>query len=108
MQLLGACPGLTGDTTERQAQGMTLTTWSWVLSALNILGLYLSWQVGNRRRSAWLAYVVIEAVWITYAIDTASWGFVVSATAYAAIALRNYIKWTVSPLPPQAAGPSKP
>jgi hypothetical protein len=84
---------------------MSVATWSYLLAALNIGGLFLSWQVGNKRREAWLGYVLWNAVWIVYAVDTGSWGFIASASAFIAIALRNYAKWREDASVPQA-GPT--
>src|SRR5437667_10608997 len=82
-----------GDLAAAPPERMSVGTWSWILSGLNLVGLYLSWQIGNRRRWVWLIYVGVEAVWVAYAIDTGSWGFVVSATAYSGVAIRNYTRW---------------
>jgi hypothetical protein len=86
---------------------MSVTTWSWLLAALNLFTLFLAWQVGNKRRSAFLGYLAVEAIWIAFAIDTASWGFVVSAIAFAAIAMRNYLKWGEATPPVELHAPSQ-
>jgi hypothetical protein len=86
---------------------MSVTTWSWVLAALNLFTLSLAWQVGNRRRWAFLGYLAVEAIWIAFAIDTASWGFVVSAGAFAAIAMRNFVKWGEATPPAELPAPSQ-
>jgi hypothetical protein len=83
---------------------MSVTQWSWILAGLNMLGLYINWQVGNRHRWAWLGYVLIEGIWITYAIDTSAYGFILSASAFAAVAIRNYIKWNPARVDPTPTG----
>jgi hypothetical protein len=79
---------------------MSLAVWSYLLAAINIGGLVLSWQVGNRKRWAWLFYVPWNLIWIAYAIDTGSYGFIASASAYIAVALRNWLKWAERPAIP--------
>src|SRR2546423_15683729 len=83
---------------------MNPQSWSWILAASNILLLFLSWQVGNKRRWAWLGYIATNVLWIVYALDTDSYGFLLSAPAFIAIAIRNYLKWS----PPRADDPLVP
>ncbi|HEY0771767.1 MAG TPA: hypothetical protein VGD31_15685 [Sphingobacteriaceae bacterium] len=64
--------------------------WSWLLAAIGIFGLYLA---GKRNLYGWVIGIGVQVLWIAYAIATRQWGFIASALAYAAVNLRNYIRW---------------
>lgn len=67
-----------------------MVMWSWVLAAVGVTGLYLA---GRRIWWAWLIGLAAQVLWIAYAIATAQYGFLVSATAYGAVYLRNAVLW---------------
>lgn len=64
--------------------------WSWILTAIGITGLYL---VGKKSLWGWIVGIGVQLLWIAYAVATQQWGFIISALAYGAINLRNYIRW---------------
>lgn len=64
--------------------------WSWLLAAVGVTGL---WLAGSRRALGWQIGLGVQVLWIAYAITTAQWGFIASALAFAAVNLRNLIKW---------------
>jgi len=64
--------------------------WSWLLAAVGVTGIFL---VGKKVVWAWLILLVNECIWIAYALSTKQYGFIVMATAYAAVYIRSYIHW---------------
>lgn len=64
--------------------------WSWLLTAIGVLGLWLS---GRRNYWGWCVGLAAQLLWIAYAIVTTQWGFIVSALAYAVVYGRNFIRW---------------
>jgi hypothetical protein len=69
---------------------MPVALWSWVLSAVGIIGLTLA---GSRRSTGWAIGLAAQALWIAYAVVTAQWGFIASAVAYGVTYGRNWIIW---------------
>jgi len=64
--------------------------WSWVLAAVGVTGIFF---VGKKVIWAWLILLVNECIWIAYALVTDQYGFIVMATAYAAVYIKSYIAW---------------
>jgi hypothetical protein len=64
--------------------------WSWLLT---LPQLYAQWNVGNRHRWAWLLAFTIDVLWVIYSLLTRQYGFLISATLFGALALRNWSKW---------------
>lgn len=64
--------------------------WSWVLTAVGVFGLFLA---GRKVWWAWFVGLGAQALWLTYAIVTDQWGFVVSAFAYGGVYLKNGRAW---------------
>lgn len=64
--------------------------WSFLLTAVGILGL---WLAGSRRRIGWAIGVAAQVLWISYAVATSQWGFILSAVAYGTVYARNMLKW---------------
>jgi hypothetical protein len=69
---------------------MTPLAWSFLLSALGIVGLLLA---GSKRKVGWLVGVAVQPLWIVFAITTQQYGFILNAGIYAAVYARNYILW---------------
>lgn len=61
----------------------------WIGNGVIVLA---QWQVGNRRRSAFLVSAVGELICIAYAVFIHLWSLVFVCVLFAGIALRNYIK----------------
>lgn len=53
--------------------------WSWTLAAIGITALLIA---ATRPRVGWWVAIAVQALWVTYAIATRQWGFIVSAAAY--------------------------
>lgn len=64
--------------------------WSYLLTAVGILGLYLA---GRRIPAGWLIGLGAQGLWIAYATATQQYGFYVSAVAYAAVYSKNFLTW---------------
>ena len=64
--------------------------WSWLLAAVGLTGM---WLAGRNNRMGWAVGIGVQFLWLTYAIATAQWGFLVSAVAYGAVYARNWWSW---------------
>ncbi|TDC30085.1 hypothetical protein E1211_24890 [Micromonospora sp. 15K316] len=64
--------------------------WSWSLTAVGVLGIYLA---GRRSAAGWGVGVAAQVLWIAYAIATRQWGFIASALAYSTVYGRNWLAW---------------
>jgi hypothetical protein len=58
--------------------------WSVILPALGLTALVL---VDRRPVLSWIITIVDEVVWIVYAVVTCQYGFIVTALAYAVVAI---------------------
>jgi hypothetical protein len=64
--------------------------WSWILTSVGLLGLFLA---GMKIWWAWLIGLSAQVLWIVYAIQTEQYGFIVSALAYGFVYGFNALKW---------------
>lgn len=64
--------------------------WSVALAAIGILGLVLA---GRKRSIGWAIGLSAQVLWITYALVTAQYGFILSALAYGSVYAKNFIAW---------------
>jgi hypothetical protein len=48
---------------------------------------------GDPAELGWVVGIADELLWIVYAIVTRQWAFIVSATVYAAVCVRNLRAW---------------
>lgn len=64
--------------------------WSYVLMAVGVFGLYLA---GRKSKWGWAVGIAAQILWIAYAIVTQQWGFIISAIAYGAVYIKNFITW---------------
>jgi hypothetical protein len=65
--------------------------WSWLLTAVGVTGFVLA---GRRVWWAWYVNLGCQALWLTYAIATNQYGFIVAAAVYTVVFTRNAIAWT--------------
>lgn len=65
--------------------------WSYLLTAIGILGIYMA---GKRNKYGWAIGLFAQALWFLYAVTTQQWGFILSAFAYGAVYFKNYAAWT--------------
>lgn len=66
--------------------------WSWILTAVGLTGFYF---VGKKKWWAWWINIGCQVLWITYAIVTQQWGFIVASVAYTIVFAHNLIEWRV-------------
>ena len=59
--------------------------WSYALAVIGVSGLLIA---ASKPRVGWWFNIGAQAVWITYAIVTRQWGFLLSALAYAVAYVR--------------------
>lgn len=64
--------------------------WSWILAAIGVTGIFF---VGRKTIWGWLILLLNECIWIAYALATDQYGFIVMATAYAAVYIKSFIAW---------------
>lgn len=64
--------------------------WSYLLALVGITGLFLA---GSKNKLGWLIGFSAQILWITYAIATKQYGFIIAACAYGYVYARNYVKW---------------
>lgn len=67
--------------------------WSWGLSIVGITGIYLA---GSKNKIGWLIGIFAQFLWITFAIQTKQYGFILASLCYGAVYLRNYLAWRKS------------
>lgn len=64
--------------------------WSWLLTAVGIIGLFLA---GSKRKLGWAIGLAAQVLWIAYALTTEQYGFLASAFAYGWVYARNWLRW---------------
>jgi hypothetical protein len=64
--------------------------WSWLLTAVGVTGLYFA---GRKMWQGWIVGLSAQVLWVSYAIATKQWGFIVSAFAYGSVYGRNAWLW---------------
>jgi hypothetical protein len=69
---------------------MSANTWSILLAAIGIIGLYIS---GSKNKLGWAIGFFAQALWAAFAVATHQYGFIASAFAYGYVYARNYYRW---------------
>jgi lipid-A-disaccharide synthase-like uncharacterized protein len=64
--------------------------WSWGLALAGIVGLVFA---GKKKKIGWALGVLTQFLWMTYAIATHQYGFILGSCAYAFVYGRNYYLW---------------
>ena len=64
--------------------------WSWLLTTIGIIGLYLA---GSKKRKGWAIGLASQGLWVIYALSTNQLGFLASAGVYGFVYARNYWLW---------------
>jgi hypothetical protein len=62
----------------------------WLLSAITIVTM---WQAGSRWRWTWALSLANQALWLTWIIATANWGFLPMNVCMWVVSLRNHLRW---------------
>jgi len=61
-----------------------------ITCTVGVLGL---WLAGNKKRVGWLVNFIAEGLWIYYAVVLQQWALIPACIAWAAVYIRNWIKW---------------
>lgn len=80
---------------------MTPLVWSFVLSAVGIVGILLA---GSKRKLGWLVGLMVQPLWIVFAVSTEQYGFILNAVIYAAVYARNWLRWRRDEKPTRRRG----
>lgn len=64
--------------------------WSWLLTFAGVTGLFIA---GRKNYYGWAIGIGAQGLWITYAIATHQYGFIVASICYATVYANNLIKW---------------
>ena len=72
---------------------MTPLQWSWLLAGMGVLGMYF---IGKKRWEAFLWLIVMECLWIVFALQTNTYGFIVGSLSYIVVYARNAHLWKSS------------
>lgn len=67
-----------------------MEAWSWILTFFGVLGIYLA---GKKNKNGWLIGIGSQILWVSFAIITGQYGFIVAAFIYGSIYLKNYLAW---------------
>ncbi|MHB1000489.1 MAG: hypothetical protein ACYC27_14715 [Armatimonadota bacterium] len=63
---------------------------SYVLSVVSLASM---WLYGNRTIAGPISGLVIQALWLIYAIQSREYGFIVSVIGFTVVHYRNLRKW---------------
>lgn len=75
--------------------------WSWILTAVGVFGL---WLAGRKSPWGWAVGMAAQVLWVSYALATVQYGFLVSAGAYFWVYLKNFRAWR-GPVPEEEGEP---
>ncbi|MFJ4287986.1 hypothetical protein ACIPY0_20285 [Paenarthrobacter nicotinovorans] len=64
--------------------------WSFALTAVGVLGIYIS---GKKNYWGWGIGLGAQVLWFIYAIATQQWGFIISCFAYGYVYAKNFRQW---------------
>ena len=64
--------------------------WSFALTAIGVLGIYIS---GKKNYWGWGIGLAAQVLWFAYAIATQQWGFIISCFAYGYVYAKNFRQW---------------
>lgn len=68
-----------------------ITYLPYLLSAITIYSMLLA---GNKKRGAWLVWLVNQLLWLVWIVLSGAWGLLPMNIALWVVYARNYIKWT--------------
>jgi hypothetical protein len=70
--------------------------WSWILTVIGLTGW---WLTGRRLWQGWAVACAVQVLWLSYALVTSQFGFIVAALAYGALAAHNLRRWLLPASP---------
>lgn len=65
--------------------------WSWGLAAVGVSGVYLTTK---KLYAGYVVGVLVQVLWISYAVSTRQWGFIASALAFGWVNALGWYRWT--------------
>ena len=65
--------------------------WSWLLTAIGVAGFILA---GRKVWWSWYVNIANQAIWLTYALLTHQYGFLVGVFVYLWVFIGNARRWT--------------
>lgn len=65
----------------------------WFMSAITILTM---WLAGSRYRYTWLISLSNQALWLSWILMTANWGFLPMNLCMWFVSIRNHLRWRPS------------
>lgn len=70
--------------------------WSWGLAVVGISGVYLTTK---KLYAGYIVGVLVQVLWISYAIVSSQYGFILSALGFAWVNALGWYRWTRSNAP---------
>lgn len=70
---------------------MSANTFSFILSALSLLSL---WLMGNKNKLGIVVGLANQLLWVVYALMLKQYGLLIGVIAYTIIHIRNFVKWS--------------
>lgn len=70
---------------------MSANTFSFILSALSLLSL---WLMGNKNKLGIVVGLANQLLWVVYALMLKQYGLLIGVIAYTIIHIRNLAKWS--------------
>ena len=71
--------------------GVSANTFSFILSALSLLSL---WLMGNKNKLGIVVGLANQLLWVVYAVMLKQYGLLIGVIAYTIIHIRNLAKWS--------------
>lgn len=68
--------------------------WSFILTGVGVLGL---WLTGRKSRWGFAVGLLAQVLWFAYAVLTAQWGFIFSCCLFGFLYARNFQRWSKEP-----------
>lgn len=65
--------------------------WSWALTLIGVSGF---WLAGRKVWWAWYINIANQVLWVSYAVASQQWGFLLGVPIYLAVFIPNAIRWT--------------
>lgn len=78
--------------------------WSWGLAFVGISGVYLTTK---KLYAGYIVGVLVQVLWISYAIVSSQYGFILSALGFAWVNALGWYRWTRNASAPASDTPSK-
>lgn len=70
--------------------------WSWALAAIGVSGVFLTTK---KLYAGFVVGVLVQLLWISYAIASSQYGFIASALAFGWVNALGWYRWTRSTAP---------